>query len=65
MVNKDNIAEYRAVKLGTRYGGLRIIESGLSANENIIIKGIQRVFPGTPVSPAKVAMRTINGASAE
>lgn len=65
VVNENNIAEYRAVTLGDRKGSLRIIESGLSANEQIIVKGIQRVFPGTPVSPTKVEMRSINGTSAE
>lgn len=65
VVNENNIAEYRAVTLGDRKGSLRIIESGLSANEQIIVNGIQRVFPGTPVSPTKVEMRSINGTSAE
>ena len=65
VVNENNIAEYRAVKLGDRKGNLRIIESGLSANEQIIVKGIQRVFPGTPVSPTKIDMRSTNGTSVE
>ena len=60
MVNDQNIAEYRAVKLGSRKGNLRIIDSGLSEGDVIIVKGIQRVFPGTPVSPSKVEMRSIN-----
>jgi multidrug efflux system membrane fusion protein len=65
VVNENNIAEYRAVSLGDRKGNLRIITSGLSANEQIIVKGIQRVFPGMPVNPTKVEMRSINGTSAE
>lgn len=60
VVNDQNIAEYRAVKLGSRKGNLRIIDSGLSEGDVIIVKGIQRVFPGTPVSPSKVEMRSIN-----
>lgn len=65
VVNEKGIAEYRAIKLGSRKTGLRIVASGLSANEEIIVKGLQRVFPGTPVSPTKVDMRSINGTSAE
>lgn len=65
VVNANNIAEYRAVELGNRKHGLRIIKSGLSAGDSIIVKGIQRVYPGTPVSPTKVEMRSINGTSAE
>lgn len=64
VVNENNISEYRAVQLGDRKGALRIIKSGLSANDEIIVKGIQRVYPGTPVSPTKVEMRSINGTSA-
>lgn len=60
VVNDQNIAEYRAVKLGSRKGNLRIIDSGLSEGDVIIVKGIQRVFPGTPVTPSKVEMRSIN-----
>ena len=60
VVSDQNIAEYRAVKLGSRKGNLRIIDSGLSEGDVIIVKGIQRVFPGTPVTPSKVEMRSIN-----
>ena len=63
MVNEQNIAEYRAVQLGSIRGRLRIIDSGLSENDVIIVKGIQRVFPGTPVNPTKASMRSINDAA--
>jgi multidrug efflux system membrane fusion protein len=56
VVNGDNTAEYREVKLGRQVDGLRVIESGLEAGELIVVNGLQRVRPGTPVTPEKVPM---------
>ncbi|MFC5741329.1 efflux RND transporter periplasmic adaptor subunit [Dyella tabacisoli] len=47
----------KEVKLGRMSNGLRVIESGLSANDNVIIDGLQRIFyPGAPVKPTMVPM---------
>lgn len=56
VVDKDNKAEYRTVKLGPTFDGLRIVKEGLKANEKIVVNGLQRVRPGAPVTPQIVKM---------
>ena len=56
VLNADNQVEYRAVTLGAKVNGLRIIEQGLEGDEQIVINGLQRVRPGAFVNPQLVAM---------
>ena len=49
-------AEYRAVKLGPVIDGLRVVRSGLKPGDQIIVNGLQRVRPGTPIAPQVVKM---------
>ena len=56
VVGDDNKAQYREVKLGASVNGLRIVTSGLQAGERIVVNGLQRVRPGTPVMPQEVQM---------
>jgi RND family efflux transporter MFP subunit len=56
VVNRDHVVEKRLVKLGGLHDGLREIESGLKADEQVIVEGIQRVRAGVTVSPAFTAM---------
>ncbi len=52
LVNGENRAERRFVELGPiRDSGLRIIRSGLSETDRVIINGLQRARPGSPVTP--------------
>ncbi len=51
IVGEDKIVEQRHVELGTLMNGLRVIKKGLAADEQYIIKGIQRARPGLPVDP--------------
>ena len=38
-------------------GGLRVVESGLAADDKVIVHGVQKVFmPGMPVAPTTIAM---------
>jgi len=60
LLSEGNKVEYRAVKLGGREGALRIITSGLSSGESIVVKGLQRARPGSPVSPTEVDMHAID-----
>jgi RND family efflux transporter MFP subunit len=50
-VNKDNVVEYRRVKVGALRDGLREIQSGIRADDWIIVNGLQRVRPGVTVRP--------------
>ncbi|MCS5516707.1 hypothetical protein NWF32_22430 [Pseudomonas qingdaonensis] len=56
VMDKDNKADYRAVELGPKLEGLRIVRSGLSKEDRIVVKGLQRVRPGSPVSPEETPM---------
>ncbi|WP_414828219.1 efflux RND transporter periplasmic adaptor subunit [Alteromonas sp. H39] len=56
VVNQDNVAEYRPVKLGDKMGTLRLIESGLNPSDTIVVDGLQRIRPGVNVAPTAVPM---------
>ena len=56
VVGADNKIEYRQVKLGPIVDGLRVIREGLSQGETIVVNGLQRVRPGAPITPERVAM---------
>jgi multidrug efflux system membrane fusion protein len=60
VVGADNKAEYRPVKLGPVIDGLRVVRDGLKPNETIVVNGLQRVRPGSPVTPQNVAMGESN-----
>lgn len=47
---------YRAVELGPKIEGLRIVRSGLNKDDTIIVKGLQRARPGSPVAPETIPM---------
>jgi multidrug efflux system membrane fusion protein len=56
VVDAQNRAQYREVKLGNMYQGFRVITSGLQPGERIVVSGLQRVRPGSPVQPHEVPM---------
>jgi RND family efflux transporter MFP subunit len=56
VVDKANKVEYRPVVLGPVVEGLRVVQSGLSPGEVIVVNGLQRVRPGAQVQPQRVAM---------
>jgi RND family efflux transporter MFP subunit len=49
VVGDDGVANRRVVELGRREGDMRVITSGLSAGDRVIVKGMQRVKPGQRV----------------
>ncbi|MFL8991366.1 efflux RND transporter periplasmic adaptor subunit [Pseudomonas sp. QLc11A] len=56
VMDGDNKTAYRAVELGPKIEGLRIVRSGLNKDDTIIVKGLQRVRPGSPVTPEVIPM---------
>ncbi|WP_455960021.1 efflux RND transporter periplasmic adaptor subunit [Methylorubrum aminovorans] len=56
VVGADSRAEFRAVTLGRAVDSLRVVTSGLSAGERIVVNGLQRIRPGTRISPEPVRM---------
>lgn len=55
-LKSDNTLEYRPVNLGASVEGLRVVNTGLAANDVIVVNGLQHVKPGIAVTPTKVAM---------
>jgi multidrug efflux system membrane fusion protein len=56
VVGADNKAVYREVTLGASVGGLRVVKDGLTANERIVVNGLQHIRPGALVAPQPVEM---------
>ncbi|WHS57793.1 multidrug efflux RND transporter periplasmic adaptor subunit MexE [Pseudomonas sp. G2-4] len=56
VMDGDNKPAYRAVELGPKIEGLRIVRNGLSKDDTIIVKGLQRARPGSPVTPETIPM---------
>jgi multidrug efflux system membrane fusion protein len=56
IVGQGSKVEYRPVQLGPVIDGLRVVQSGLSAGEVIVVNGLQRVRPGAQVQAQRVAM---------
>ena len=57
IVNKDDVVEQRRIKPGPLVGGLRVIESGLAADDRVVVSGNQRAVPNLKVQaqPATIA----------
>jgi RND family efflux transporter MFP subunit len=55
-VGEGNKIEYTPVKLGPLIDGLRVVREGLKLDDVIVVKGLQQVRPGMPVTPQLVAM---------
>src|SRR6202167_4457469 len=51
VVNNDNVVEQRKVQTGPAEGDLRVIESGLKADDRVVVAGLLRAIPGQKVDP--------------
>jgi RND family efflux transporter MFP subunit len=54
VVGADNIVQVREVQPGLLIDGMRVV-GGVRAGERVIVDGLQRAFPGAPVSPQVLA----------
>ena len=50
VVGANNVVESRQVKPAALIDGMRVV-TGVKAGEHIIVDGLQRAFPGAPVTP--------------
>jgi RND family efflux transporter MFP subunit len=57
IVNEKNEVVSRNVELGARHDGLRVIEVGLTANDRVVVNGLQHVHPGATVEAKVVDMQ--------
>jgi RND family efflux transporter MFP subunit len=51
VVDKDDIARQRFVRLGQVVDDLRVIKDGVSADDRVIVNGLMRARPGQKVTP--------------
>ena len=65
VVGPNGEALRRDVTLGRDIDGLRIVQSGLSAEDQVVVSGVRRIFfPGAPLAPTVVPMDDPNAATA-
>ena len=59
VVNKDNVVEQRRVTLGQLLvGGLRVIATGLTADDRVVLTTNGRAVPGGKVVPKETTIAT-------
>ena len=56
LVTPDRTIAYRTVTLGPIVDGLRVVRSGLSSGDLVVVNGLQRVRPGAKVDVSPVPM---------
>ena len=61
VVKKDDTVEAKQVVLGPLNDGLRIIRSGLSPEDRVVVDGLQRAQPGAKVMPHEAASAAAGG----
>ena len=60
VVGADGQPQFREIKLGALIDGMRVVQGGVKAGENVVVDGLQRVMPGMPVT-AQVLKVDANG----
>ena len=56
VVGEDGKAELRPVELGQRFGNRQVINSGLAAGDRVVVEGLQKARPGTPLKVTPVTL---------
>lgn len=54
----NNVVQRVTVRTGSQVNHLRVVEEGLTGNEWVIVKGLQKAIPGKPVTPEKESQGT-------
>jgi multidrug efflux system membrane fusion protein len=50
VVGANGQPQFREVRLGALVDGMRVVQGGVKAGENVVVDGLQRVMPGMPVT---------------
>src|SRR5262249_35157581 len=61
VIDQHNLPKAKPVKLGAISDGLRVVESGITPDEKIVVNGIVRIRPGIPVTPEQGNMADFAG----
>lgn len=65
VVNAENVVEKRSVALGSTVDGLQVVESGVEANDLVVVNGLQRAREGIEVEADEVDMATLAASAIE
>jgi RND family efflux transporter MFP subunit len=57
VVKDKNVVERKQVEIGEQVGEMRVIKSGLTGNDSVIIDGLLRAIPGREVTPQEAEKR--------
>jgi membrane fusion protein (multidrug efflux system) len=64
VVGKDGKAEMRTLAADRVIGDRWLVTSGLAAGDQVIVEGLNKIGPGSPVKPTEVALPSAGGAPA-
>src|SRR6266446_9584184 len=59
-LGEDNVVKQKKVEVGDLRGGLRVIRSGLTPNDKVIVEGIMMAAPGSKVMPTEGKIQFVN-----
>ncbi len=62
VVDKDNVVQQRTVTTGQLVGKLRVIETGIAADDLVVVDGNQKAIPGQKVAPQPTSITADRGA---
>ncbi len=60
-LTSTNTVQYQAVELGPLIDGKRIVRSGVTAGEKIVVNGLSHVRPGMPVTAEAEVLKSASG----
>ena len=58
VLDDQDVAKTKYVTLGPVVDGLRVIASGLEADDRVVVNGLMRVRPGVKVAPQRATAKT-------
>jgi len=56
VANAQNVVERRDIKMGPLVEHTRVVHEGLTQGDWVIVRGLQKAFPGRPVTPEKLSV---------
>jgi RND family efflux transporter MFP subunit len=65
VVGKDDLVAAKPVETGPLVGDLRVIRSGITAADRVVVEGVQFAMPGSKVRPRVTKVRLADGAPVE
>jgi len=63
VVDKDGVVQQRTVKTGQLVGQLRVIETGIVADDLVVIAGNQKAIPGQKIAPLQTTITADSNAA--